>query len=164
MTKLHFLEILIFFRGLGQRELEYIQLKEHITSVTYQWFNFLVRQWMNSKQDRAMNKGVKIGEKNYNYLQKCCEKCHEVAPLTNAGHHYNGKCICFKVTGKYFSMKILFPLHYERKPGEGIFNGIATFLSNPQLNPLTLLLLVWVIVCPKHLLLFSSFCSCWTFP
>ena len=82
---------------------------------------------MNSKNHRSMGKGVKIGEKYHGNMGKCCEKCHSVAPLTNAGHHYNGKCLCFKVTGKYFSMKILFPLLYEHKPGERAFNDIAIF-------------------------------------
>ena len=64
--------------------------------------SLLVVQVLNSRKDHNMNKGVKIAEVSENRFRKCCEKCHEVAPLTNAGHHgYEDTCFCFLVTGKY---------------------------------------------------------------
>ena len=64
-----------------------------------------MRQWQTSGPNRKTGRGTKIGEANHNSHNKCCEKCLPVAPLTNAGHHYNGRCLCFRVLGKYFSME-----------------------------------------------------------
>ena len=59
-----------------------------------------VEQWFTSEKDKKNNKGEKIGEKDESDMSKCCERCFSVAPLTNAGFFFEGRCVCFKVTGK----------------------------------------------------------------
>ena len=52
-----------------------------------------------------MNKGTKIGEAEDfgGDPSKCCEKCFGVAPLTNAGIFYIYRCVCFQVTGGFYT-------------------------------------------------------------
>ena len=74
-----------------------ILIRSHTMYVT-----FLVRHWFTSGNNKKMGKGVHIGTKNQNQLSKCCESCHSIAPLTNAGHFHGsaGECACFRITGK----------------------------------------------------------------
>ena len=59
-----------------------------------------MEQWFTSEEGNKINKGEKIGEKNESDKSKCCERCFSVAPTTNAGLFFEGRCVCFKVTGK----------------------------------------------------------------
>ena len=59
----------------------------------------LVDQWFTTEKGKKINKGEKIGEYDDPDMSKCCERCFPVAPLTNAGFFFRGRCVCFKVTG-----------------------------------------------------------------